>query len=159
MKDKVKQPQEDVFEIIKDTSAKKLLAPILSPMENAVLRHVGKPFTFTFEGASVYISGRNCKKLLHTITYKAGLFNAMLAQERDRKDIPYKLREVLDDPAVILSLHPILRNRLSRLECYTMFALVSKGRDYFIKEKNFGKPAMKTLDELFAKHKAGHLFI
>jgi integrase len=63
-----------------------------------------------------------------------------------------------DDPAVVLFLHPQLRNRLCRLELYSLFVIMQKGRNYFLKDQKFSKGAMKTLNALFAKYNQSSLF-
>ena len=88
---------------------------------------------------------------------KIQLVTDLAEKERLTLHIPYKLRETLDDPAIVLSLNPVLRNRLCRIEMYTLFKISQKGRAY-LKQKKFTDSELQKIDAVFAKYKCSHLF-
>ncbi len=139
--------------------SKAILKHILSPLEQTAMRRNYEPFTFNLDGVRVYISSNTCKHLVTITTQKAELLLHAIQTEKLAKGIPHKLREVFSDPRIILSLPPRLRNRLCRVQCYTLFAIMQKGRAFFIEEQKFGKKAMETLDGLFAKYNCSQLFV
>lgn len=143
---------------LKTGTAKVLLTPVLSPLEQMALNKKWQPFIYKIKEHEIYISGFDCKQLLITTTKKLQLLTAAVTKNRLAEGIPLKQREAFDDPKMVLSLHPLLRNRLCKLECYNLFTIMQRGRSYFVEEQNFSKQNMKTLDALFAKYNCGHLF-
>lgn len=139
-------------------SASRCLKYILSPLEQAALRHNYQPFNYKFEGGFIYISGFACKQLLDITKTQVSFFTSRMERENKSKDIPRKLREVFEDPAEILSLPAYTRNHLCRLECYSMFKIMLLGRQYFLDRKEFGKKSMQIVNDLFAKHGCSKLF-
>lgn len=137
---------------------KGILKHILSPLEQAVMRGKSDPFTYNVEGIDVYISRYTAIQFLLTLKRKIELINAAFEKDYLSKDIPVKFRETFDDPKIVLSLHPLLRKRLCKLECYSLFIIMQRGRKYFIEKQKFSKQSIKTLDTLFAKYKCGNLF-
>lgn len=135
-----------------------LMPDLLSPLEAHVIKHGAQPFTYKFKDISIYISASGCRQFIRNLNYKIQIIGRLLNEENRFGNLPKKLRNQLDDPTIITSLYPVLRNRLHSAECYTLAIIASKGRDYFVKELGLGKAAMKTLDALFIKRKAGHLF-
>ena len=162
MKNNLKQARSVVKEadlpFTKPKPALQTLQHILSPLEQAALLHHNKPFTYIVDGASVYISGALSQHLAKLVTQKQELLTHTIHKENLSKNIPYSLRETFDDPRIILSLAPRLRNNLCRLECYTMFAIMQKGRSYFAGEQKFSPLAMQVLDALFVNYTCGELF-
>lgn len=144
--------------VLRTKRSKETLKHFLSPLEQAALRHAYRPFTYTINGSRVYISRSMCKHLLHLSTQKAELVYHAIQTQKDAEGIPTKLREVFDDLHIVFSLPPKLRNHLCRLECYTLFAIMQKGRSYFANEQGFSRNAMKTLDALFEKYNCKKLF-
>lgn len=143
---------------LKTAEAKILLTPVLSPLEQTALNKKWQPFTYKIRGHSIYISAFDCKQLLIATTKKLQLLTAAVTKTRLAEGIPLKHREAFDDPRIVLSLHPLLRNRLCKLECYSLFTIMQRGRSYFEDEQNFSKQNMKTLDAIFLKYKCGDLF-
>ncbi len=137
---------------------KSSLKSLLSPLEEAVLYGNSNPFVYKLGDTGVYISRYTAAELLHCISRKIELVKAARKKDELAKNIPLKHRETFDDPKIVLSLHPLLRNRLCKLECYSLYAIMLKGRTYFMKEQNFSKKNMQILDGLFAKYKCGDLF-
>lgn len=143
---------------LKTAAAKSLLTPVLSPIEQMALNKKWQPFVYKIKDHEIYISGFDCKQLLISTTKKLQLLTSAVTKTRLAEGIPLKHREAFDDPKIVLSLHPLLRNRLCKLECYSLFTIMHRGRSYFVEEQNFSKQSMKTLDALFAKYKCGKLF-
>lgn len=143
---------------LKTREAKVMLTPVLSPLEQMALNKKWQPFTLKIKGFPIYISTFDCKQLLITTTKKLQLLTAAVTKTRLAEGIPLKHREAFDDPRIVLSLHPLLRNRLCKLECYSLFSIMQRGRNYFAEEQNFSKQNMKTLEALFTKYKCGDLF-
>jgi hypothetical protein len=141
-----------------EAKAQKVLKPVLSPLEERALRNLYKPFTFRVNGLTVYVSDRDCKRLLKTTETKVLLLNDLVYKEKICKGIPLKFREAFEDPRIILSLQPRLRNQLCRLECYCLLTIMVRGRKYFVEEQKFSSNAMKILDGLFADYQCGSLF-
>ncbi len=137
---------------------KGILKHVLSPLEQAVMRSKSNPFIYNVEGIDVYISRYSSKQLLLTVQQKLELIFAAHEKDQLSPGIPIKLRETFDDPQIVLSLHPLLRKRLCKLECYSLFTIMQRGRKYFTEDQNFRKQNMKTLDDLFSKYKCGDLF-
>lgn len=137
---------------------KSMLKHVLSPIEAAVMNGKSDPFFYKLEGMEIYLSRYTSSELLKTVKRKVELVVAAHRKDQLSINIPLKLRETFDDPKIILSLHPLLRNRLCKLECYSLFSIMQKGRNYFIEEQNFSKQNMKVLDSLFSKYKCGDLF-
>lgn len=162
MKNTLKQAHSIVKEadlsFIQTQPVLKTLQHLLSPLEQAALRHHYRPFTYYVNGAGVYISGALCQRLAKLVTQKQELLSHAIQKESLSKNIPYSLRETFDDPRIILSLAPRLRNKLCRLECYTLFAILQKGRGYFANQQQFSAGAMQVLDGLFAHYKCARLF-
>lgn len=158
MQTHLKPAERKVLNYLKRAASKKSLGLVLSPLEKAVLTSASQPFNYRFNGITVYISMQACKQLLTAVVEKLRLLNFLIQRDKIRPHIPFELREVIDDPREILSLSPRLRNKLCELECYTLFAISKKGRRYFVVKQKFSKPAMQTLDALFAKHKCANLF-
>lgn len=138
---------------------RRLLNYILSPLEDAALRQPPDTFIYRINRRKIYISVRARQQIISGIVNKLSLLHYIIKDDHLKAGIPSNLREVFDDPAEILYLHYAIRNRLCRLDCFTLFSILEKGRDYFIKEQNFGKGAMKTLDVVFEKYGCGHLFV
>jgi hypothetical protein len=157
MKNKLNQAEKDALAAVNSKSTQAILRHVLSPLEQAALRHSFRPFRYNLKGAKIYISGGNSRQLLHGIMHKIEQLTFIITKEQSSRQIPLRLREVFDDPAIVLSITPIVRNQLCRLECYTLFSIMQRGKTYFI-EKGLGKQAMQTLEALFAKHEVLHLF-
>lgn len=157
MKRIITQAEKDALAAVNSKSTQAILRHVLSPVEQAALRHSFQPFRYTLNGAKIYISAANSRQLLHGIMLKIEQLTFIVTKEQSSRQIPLRLREVFDDPAVVLSITPIVRNRLCRLECYTLFSIMQRGKTYFI-EKGLGKQAMQTLEALFSKHEVSHLF-
>lgn len=148
---------EHTKRLLKQAKTQRILKHLLSPLEQAAMRHKYQPFVYNLNGARIYISARVCRQLLHVASQRAELIHRAVVEQHAAKNVPLKLREVFDDPRIILSLHPSIRNRLCKLECYTLLTIMQRGRAYFI-EQHFGKRAMQTLDHLFEKYKCNRLF-
>lgn len=131
---------------------------ILSPLEERVLFGKPDPFIYDFDGRSIYVSRYMAQELLNCIQRKIELIKSAQEKDHDLANVPFKYREAMDDPKIILSLTPLLRNRLCKLEFYSLYKIMKKGRKYFEVELNFSKKYMRLLDELFAAHKCGELF-
>lgn len=155
---KPKQPLPPDLKVLRTKGSKQILAHILSPLEQTALRHHYQPFTYNFNGQRIYISRRMCRHLVNITTQKAEVLLCAVAEHKATINIPLKLREVFDDPRVVFSLKPRLRNTLCRLECYTLLSIMQKGRSYFADEQAFSRNAMKTLDALFEKYNCTNLF-
>lgn len=130
----------------------------LSPLELSALRHNFQPFTYKIIGSSLYISRHTCKQLLVNVKNNLSFLTNQLQKERVCKDVPAKHREAFEDPREILSLAPYLRNRLCKLDCYSMLRIMLLGREYFVNRKEFGPKSIKLIDGLFAKYQCSHLF-
>lgn len=143
---------------LKTKTAKTLLTPILSPIELAALNRKWQPFTYNLAGLKIYISGLHCKQLLVSTMNKLQRLNVAVAKDKFSQGIPVKLRETFDDPKVVLSLNPVLRNKLCKLECYSLFTIMQKGKSFFEIEQKFSVQHVKTIEGLFAKYKLGKLF-
>lgn len=143
---------------LKTKASKVLLTPILSPLEYKALNKKWQPFTYKIAELSIYISATHCKHLLIATLHKLQRLNAAVTKDKLSQGIPVKLRETFDDPRIVLSLHPSLRNKLCKLECYNLFSIMNKGRDFFETEQKFSKQNMKTLNALFVKYKCDSLF-
>src|SRR4051812_35540593 len=128
--------------LLRTKRSKQVLKHILSPLEEAAMRRNYQPFTYNLDGARAYISASMCRHLVRATTQKVELLRLAIEKDELAKNIPYKLREVFDDPRIILSLPPRLRNTLCRLECYTLFTLIQKGRSYFVDGQKFSAHAM-----------------
>ncbi len=158
MKTKVKQLRKADTAAFTSAANRQLMAAILSPLEAEVMKRGAHPFTFHYNQIPVYISGAACGQIIRNINYKMQVMNRLLEEEHRFGDLPARQREQLDDTTIVLSLHPVLRNRLCKAECYTLSRIIAKGRAYFANELGLSKTTMKTLDALFAKHNCLHLF-
>jgi hypothetical protein len=134
------------------------LVLLLSPLEQALVNHAGRPFTYLCNGLPLYVSAGACRQLLDGITQRLQLLESLQLAESRRQNIPHHLRELFDDPAEVFSLPPYLRVRLVAMECYTMLSIIHRGRSFFAGQKGFGSRSLHVLDELFAKHNCSHLF-
>jgi hypothetical protein len=134
------------------------LRPLLSPLEQAILYGNGNPFLYTIGGQKIYISRWLALEFMKCAQRKMQLLEAAKEKDKQAINIPFKLRETFDDPRIILSLHPTLRNRLCRLECYSLFSIMLHGRKYFEDDQKFSKAAIKAISELFENYKCGALF-
>lgn len=143
---------------LKKAQSSKLLKHVLSPLEEAAFKHGFQPFTYNIEkGVSIYVTHFTCRQLLSKTKEKLDLMLNCTDKMHYFKDIPVKYRDAFDDPRIILSLPPILRNRLCRLDCYTLISILKCGRQYFVENLRAGE--VKHIDALFAKYKCSHLFI
>jgi hypothetical protein len=75
-------------------------------VEAAALRHNYQPFKFNMNGVSVYISGAACKRIVGLTTQKVEMLHWAITKDKLAKGIRFKLREVFDDPRIVLSLNP-----------------------------------------------------
>lgn len=134
------------------------LKHLLSPLEEAAFAHAYKPFNYSMRGHSLYISAWGCRELMESTSHKLKTLETLEYQDRLCATVSPRHREALFDPRVILSLPPRLRNRLCRLECYSLFAIMRKGRAFFEKEQRFTASAMKALEQAFKIREAKQLF-
>lgn len=156
MKTNLKELKQEISKL--NTAAnKRYLKHLLSPLEQAVLRHAFQPFRYKIDGVFVYISATACKKLLAGLIHRIQLMNHLVDKDKQSVHIPFNLRETFDNPTIVLSLHPILRNKLCRLECYTLFS-ISKCRKSFFIEKGFSLRSIQTIEALFTKYNCSKLF-
>lgn len=143
---------------VKAAQSRKILKHVLSPLEEAAFKNGFQPFTYTVEkGVSIYVTHFSCRQLLSKTKEKLDLMLNCTDKMHYFKDIPVKYRDAFDDPRIILSLPPILRNRLCRLDCYTLVSILKLGRNYFIENLRAGE--IKHIDALFKKYKCSNLFI
>lgn len=147
---------EDIASL-KTRSAKVLLNPILSPLELTALNKKWQPFTYKIANLKIYISALHCKHLLVSTLHKLQRLNAAVTKDKLSKGIPISMRETFDDPKIVLSLNPKLRNRLCKLECYTLFTIMQKGKIFFEQQK-FSKAHVNAIEDLFLKYKLAKLF-
>ncbi|MGZ4061407.1 MAG: hypothetical protein ACXVP0_00480 [Bacteroidia bacterium] len=158
MKRIVEQAEKDALAAIHSEPAQALLRHVLSPIEKAALRRGFQPFRYNLNGVKVYINGYNSRRLLYRIKDKLDQLNFIVNKERNSANIPLHLREVFDDPSEILGLPTHVRNRLCTIECYSMYAVIKLGRDFFKNWPGFDKRSLAALDALFAKHNSENLF-
>lgn len=158
MKRIIDQAEKDALAAIHSKPAQALLHHLLSPIEKAAFRRGFRPFRYNLNGVKIYINRFQCRQLLFIIKDKLELVTFIVRKERDSANIPLHLREVFDDPAEILGLPAQTRNRLCAIECYTMYATMQLGRDFFKTWPGFGRKSLAALDMLFAKHDCTHLF-
>lgn len=142
---------------LKTRAARVLLTPILSPLELTALNKKWQPFTYKISDLNIYISALHCKHLLISTLHKLQRLNAAITKDKLSQGIPINLRETFDDPKIVLSLNPALRNRLCKLECYTLFTIMQKGKAFF-NEQKFSKSQMEAIEEIFMKYKLAKLF-
>lgn len=142
---------------LKTKAAKVLLIPILSPLEQTALNKKWQPFTYKIADLKIYISALHCKHLLISTLQKLQRLNAAVTKDKLSQGIPINLRETFDDPKIVLSLNPPLRNRLCKLECYTLFTIMQKGKVFFQQQK-FSKAQINAIEDLFLKYKLAKLF-
>lgn len=143
---------------VKAAQSRKILKHVLSPLEEAAFKNGFQPFTYNVEkGVSIYVTHFTCRQLLSKTKEKLDLMLNCTDKMHYFKDIPVKYRDDFDDPRIILSLHPTLRNRLCRLECYTLISILKHGRKYFAENLRAGE--VKHIDALFKKYKCNNLFI
>lgn len=133
------------------------LRHILSPLEQAVLKENYKPFVYNYNGIGLYISRKAAGQLMDYARHKIEFVTTLVERERLSTGIPLKQREAFDNPRLILALPPRLRNRLIRLGCYTLFAVMQKGRGYF-EEQGFSPPVIRRLEGLFGEYGCEGLF-
>lgn len=136
-----------------------ILKHLLSPLEEAAFAHDYQPFTYSKQGYTLYISAWGCKELMESTSHKLRTLKTLEYEDRLCADILLKHREALFDPRIILSLPPRLRIRLCRLGCYSLFAIMQKGRRFFAVDQRFTAYAMRTLDQAFERCEAKHLFL
>jgi hypothetical protein len=153
-----KQPDSETMAALKAAKAFGLLKHLLSPLEEAAFNHAYKPFSYIICGHRLYVSAWGSKELLESSCRKLQILETLECQDRLCATVPLKHREALFDPRIILSLPPRLRNRLCRLGCYSLFAIMQRGRRFFEVEEGFTAHAINTLDQAFEKHQAKHLF-
>lgn len=158
MKRIIEPAEKAALAAIHSESAQAILRHVLSPIEKTALRHSFQPFRYNLNGVKIYINGYNSRRLLYSIKDKLDQLNFILTKEQKSVNIPLHLREVFDDPAEILGLPAQVRNRLCAIECYTMYAAMQLGRNFFVNWPGFGKRSVAALDALFSKHNAQHLF-
>jgi hypothetical protein len=158
MKNSSKKDLRKTLASIKKGKLREDLKHILNPLEQAALQHHYKPFVYNYEGIQLYISRRSCMQLMDYATDKITFLTNLIEQERLSTGIPVKYREAFNEPRLILALPARLRNHLVRLGCYTLFAIMQKGRSHFVDEHKFSVLSMQRLDVLFATYKSGHLF-
>lgn len=150
-------PERNIYSQL-NKGERRLMQHILSPLELAAMRHHYQPFSYKIEGRFVYFSEPVCKSLAEGTKERISLVRNRLNVETKSAGVPRKLREVFEDPREILSLTPSLRNRLCKLDCFSMLKIMLLGRAYFKDKKEFGPKSMKVMDDLFAKYKCQHLF-
>jgi hypothetical protein len=144
---------------LKSAQSRKILQHVLSPLEAAAFRNIYKPFDYEIEkGKSIYITHYTCKELLRSTAHKLDLLLNSTTRSIYFNRVPAKHRKAFDDVKIILSLYPVLRNKLCRLDCFTLLSIMKQGRKYFSEEQKFGKGEMQTIDRLFAKYNCSHLF-
>lgn len=153
-----KQPDSETLAALKAAKAFGLLKHLLSPLEEAAFNHAYKPFNYIIRGHRLYVSALACKELQESTGRKLRLLEMLEYQDRLCATVPLKNREALFDPRIILSLPPRLRNRLCRLGCYSLFAIMQRGRRFFEVEEGFTVHAINTLDQAFEKQEVKHLF-
>ncbi|PBQ33893.1 hypothetical protein CNR22_19590 [Sphingobacteriaceae bacterium] len=142
---------------LKTKAAKVLFTPILSPLELTALNKKWQPFTYKIADLKIYISALHCKHLLISTLHKLQRLNAAVTKDKLSQGIPIKLRETFDDPKIVLSLIPPLRNKLCKLECYTLFSIMQKGKAFFEQHK-FSAANIAALENLFMKYSCSKLF-
>lgn len=143
---------------LRTAQSRKILKHVLSPLEQVAFKNGFQPFTYTVEkDVSIYVSHFTCRQLLSKTKEKLDLMLNCSDKMHYFKDIPVKHRDVFDDPRIILSLPPVLRNRLCRLDCYTLISILKHGRKYFIENLRVGE--VKHIDALFKKYNCSTLFI
>lgn len=143
---------------LKTRAARILLNPVLSPLEKTALHQKWQPFTYKISDLNIYISGLHCRHLLISTLNKLQHLNAAVTKDRLSQGVPIKYRETFDDPKIVLSLPALLRNKLCKLECYNLFSIMQKGREFFENEQKFSRQNLKILEALFAKYKCSNLF-
>lgn len=159
MKRIVESTEKDALAAVNSESAQEILYHVLSPLEKAALQRSFKPFRYNLNGVRVYINSYNSRRLLYNIKDKLDQLIFVTEKERKSQNIPLYLREVFDDPAQILGLPAQVRNRLCAIECYSMYAVMQRGRKFFIEWAGFGTRSLATLDALFTKHNCTQLFV
>jgi hypothetical protein len=159
MKKTVKQPANDFFIGYTNKHSQAILKHLLSPLELAALKRRYKAFQYTMNGASVSITVETCKQLLFFTRNKINFFSEVLQRESYNHKMSVSIPKLLDDPKVVLSLPPHLRNILiGRLNCYNLFDVLQIGRKQLSQTRRLGKGGLKALDNLFEEHNCGHLF-
>lgn len=159
MKNKLTPLEKGELSSLKSAYSRKILQHVLSPLEAAAFQNLYKPFDYEIEkGQKLYITPYTCKELLRSTTRKLDLLLNSNPKSIYFNRVPAKHQKAFNDVKIILSLYPILRNKLCRLDCYTLLTIMKRGRTFFSEEQNFGKGEMKTLDALFAKYNCSHLF-
>jgi hypothetical protein len=158
MKKTVKHSANDILRGYNKQS-RAILKHLLSPLELQAFKHRYNPFPYNMEGAPVFITAATCKQLLIVTRNKINFFSDLLQQKSGDQQTSISLPKLLDDPKVILSLPPHLRNILvGRLDCHNLFDVVQIGRKQISQTRGLGKGGLKTLDNLFTAYNCGHLF-
>ena len=160
MKRTVKQPANDILQEYSSKQSKATLKHILSPLELEALKCRYKAFQYNLEGTSFPITAETCKQLLIFTRSKINFFSDLMQQKNFNQKTLLSIPKLLDDPKVILSLPPHLRNILiGRLDCYNLFDVLLVGRKQLSQTRRLGKKGLKTLDNLFKKYNCEHLFL
>jgi hypothetical protein len=159
MKKTVKQTANDILIGYHNKQSRAILKHLLSPLELEAFKRRYKAFPYNMEDASVFITAATCKQLLNVTRNKINFFSELLQQESGDQQTLIFLPKLLDDPKVILSLPPHLRNILvGRLDCHNLFDVVQIGRKQLSQTRGLGKGGLKMLDNLFTAYNCGHLF-
>lgn len=150
--------EKEEIAALRSKTTQTLLRHVISPLERAALKNSFRPFIYQLTDVKLFISAAKCRRLLESIDEKSSLLDVIINENRRKAIVPLRLRKIFDDAAVIMSLKPVLRNKLCLLECYTLFAIMEKGREYFVNQKDFSPADLKVLDSLFAMRKCSRLF-
>lgn len=160
MEKTVKQSTNDIFKGYSNKQSRAILKHILSPLELEAIKRQYKSFEYNINGASIPITAGTCKQLLIFTRNKINFFSDLMQQENFNQKKSLSIPRLLDDPKVILSLPPHLRNILiGRLECYNLFDVLQIGRKQLAQTRRLGKEGLKTLDNLFKEYDCEYLFI
>lgn len=149
--------KNDILTLL-DADTEQLLKHLVSPIETAAMKHHYQPFIYDLNGVKVVVPDIACKFFIQLYYEKANLLAAIISENRRKVKVPIKLRKTFDDPRVVMSFDPDLRKKVCKLECYTLFSIIEKGRDYFLNLKGFGKDSVKGLDMVFRRYNSSHLF-
>ena len=160
MKKIVKQATNDILQGYSSKRSKAILKHVLSPLELKALKYRYKAFQYDINGTSIPITAEICKQLLIFTRKKINFFSDLMQQESFNQKTSLSIPKLLDDPKVILSLPPHLRNILiGRLDCYNLFDVLQIGRKQLSQTRRLGKEGLKKLDNLFNEYNCGHLFV
>lgn len=159
MKNKLSSLTKGDLSSLRSAQSRKILQHVLSPLEAAAFQNKYNPFNYEIEkGKRIYITHYTCQELMRSTLHKLDLLLNSTTKSIYFNRVPVKHRKAFDDVSIVLYLHPVLRNKLCRLGCYTLLSIMKRGRKYFAEEQAFSKGEMKTLDALFAKYNCSHLF-